>query len=93
MFPIPRLWLIVCAGMLAGCGTMANGLEWGQDATLAPGWGRGDVKRRFTCTPREEETKFFRIKFPMTVTNQEINAKAFSPLDDSLLFTFPFHVC
>lgn len=42
---------------------------------------------------REEKARFFRITFPMTVTNQEINAKSFGPLDDSLLFTFPFHVC
>jgi hypothetical protein len=60
---------------------------------LAPGCEGGDVQRRFTCPPREEKTQFFRIAFPMTVTNQEIHAKSFGPLDDSLLFTFPFHVC
>jgi hypothetical protein len=65
----------------------------GQDATLAPGWGWGDVKRRFTCPLREEKTKLFRIAFSKTVTSQEIHAKLFGPLDDSLLFTFPFHVC
>lgn len=26
--------------LLSGCGTMANGRGWGQDATLAPGWER-----------------------------------------------------
>jgi membrane-associated phospholipid phosphatase len=31
---------IACACSLPGCGTMANGRGWGQDATLAPGWRR-----------------------------------------------------
>ena len=32
--------LILCTFILSACGTMANGRGWGQDATLAPGWGR-----------------------------------------------------
>jgi predicted small secreted protein len=34
------IFLILCASILSACGTMANGRGWGQDATLAPGWGR-----------------------------------------------------
>ena len=36
----PVLLLIACAGIVNGCGIMANGRGWGQDATLAPGWDR-----------------------------------------------------
>ena len=34
--------ILVCviAAMVSGCGTMANGRGWGQDATLSPGWTR-----------------------------------------------------
>jgi membrane-associated phospholipid phosphatase/predicted small secreted protein len=32
--------LILCMFILSACGTMANGRGWGEDATLAPGWGR-----------------------------------------------------
>jgi hypothetical protein len=36
-----KLALVVCSiAMLAGCGTLANGRGWGQDATLFPGWHR-----------------------------------------------------
>ena len=40
-----RKWLSLAlalslATMLAGCGTLANGRGWGQDATLFPGWDR-----------------------------------------------------
>ena len=31
--------LAICA-LFTGCGTLANGRGWGQDATLAPGWPR-----------------------------------------------------
>jgi len=31
---------LAAAAILGGCGTMANGRGWGQDATLAPGWDR-----------------------------------------------------
>ncbi len=34
------LFFLSHAALLAGCGTMANGRGWGQDATLAPGWER-----------------------------------------------------
>jgi len=35
------LALVLCImHMLSGCGTMANGRGWGQDATLFPGWDR-----------------------------------------------------
>jgi hypothetical protein len=39
----PRKWLsfglVLCfVQMLTGCGTLANGRGWGQDATLFPGW-------------------------------------------------------
>jgi membrane-associated phospholipid phosphatase len=34
------LFIAVGLGLLAGCGTMANGRGWGQDATLTPGWER-----------------------------------------------------
>jgi hypothetical protein len=37
---LPVLFLILLAGAVTGCGTMANGRGWGQDATLAPGWAR-----------------------------------------------------
>jgi len=46
MFELPHSkWLnfiLVCfsIAMLAGCGTLANGRGWGQDATLFPGWER-----------------------------------------------------
>jgi len=41
----PRKWLslalVLCfVQMLTGCGTLANGRGWGQDATLFPGWDR-----------------------------------------------------
>jgi hypothetical protein len=32
--------MLCLLGLLCGCGTMANGRGWGQDATLAPGWDR-----------------------------------------------------
>ena len=32
--------LLFIAGVNAGCGTLANGRGWGQDATLTPGWER-----------------------------------------------------
>jgi membrane-associated phospholipid phosphatase len=32
--------ILACACALPGCGTMANGRGWGQDATLALGWSR-----------------------------------------------------
>lgn len=36
-----NLVLMFCSiAMLAGCGTLANGRGWGQDATLFPGWHR-----------------------------------------------------
>jgi hypothetical protein len=36
-----NLALMACSiAMLAGCGTLANGRGWGQDATLFPGWHR-----------------------------------------------------
>ena len=43
--PHQRKWLslalVICIlPLLAGCGTMANGRGWGQDATLFPGWDR-----------------------------------------------------
>jgi membrane-associated phospholipid phosphatase len=31
---------LVLSGIVSGCGTMANGRGWGQDATFAPGWDR-----------------------------------------------------
>ncbi len=35
------LALVLCLGqILTGCGTLANGRGWGQDATLFPGWER-----------------------------------------------------
>jgi membrane-associated phospholipid phosphatase len=35
------LTLVFCSvAMFAGCGTLANGRGWGQDATLCPGWHR-----------------------------------------------------
>ncbi|MHB8067643.1 MAG: phosphatase PAP2 family protein [Desulfobaccales bacterium] len=35
------LALLLCSmGMFIGCGTLANGRGWGQDATLFPGWDR-----------------------------------------------------
>jgi hypothetical protein len=35
------LTLVCCSmAMFAGCGTLANGRGWGQDATLCPGWHR-----------------------------------------------------
>ena len=35
------LTLLLCSlTMLTGCGTLANGRGWGQDATLFPGWDR-----------------------------------------------------
>jgi hypothetical protein len=71
IFSIPCFWLIVCAGMLSGCGTIANVLECGQYATLAPGWEGEEPTQR-------GEDPIFRIKFLMMVTNQEIHVKAFS---------------
>jgi hypothetical protein len=32
--------LVFLASINAGCGTLSNGREWGQDATLSPGWER-----------------------------------------------------
>ncbi len=32
-----RIWLIMLAVLLIGCGTLSNGRRWGQDATLLPG--------------------------------------------------------
>jgi membrane-associated phospholipid phosphatase len=33
------LALVFCSVILRlGCGTLANGRGWGQDATLSPGW-------------------------------------------------------
>jgi hypothetical protein len=40
MSSIASILLILCLCFISGCGTMANGRGWGQDATLAPGWGR-----------------------------------------------------
>src|SRR5512135_2006386 len=40
MSSIASILLILCSCILSACGTMANGRGWGQDATLAPGWGR-----------------------------------------------------
>jgi hypothetical protein len=34
------LMLLFFAGISSGCGTLSNGREWGQDATLSPGWAR-----------------------------------------------------
>lgn len=31
---------LLCLALTSGCGVMANGRGWGQDATLAPGWDR-----------------------------------------------------
>lgn len=43
--PLYGKWInlaLVCGSLalLAGCGTLANGRGWGQDATLSPGWHR-----------------------------------------------------
>ncbi len=37
---LPAGLLLCLACFLSGCGTLANGRGWGQDATLAPGWER-----------------------------------------------------
>jgi membrane-associated phospholipid phosphatase len=38
---LPALLVFSCMGMfLYGCGSMPDNRGWGQDATLAPGWGR-----------------------------------------------------
>ena len=36
-----NLVLVLCSmNVFTGCGTLANGRGWGQDATLCPGWDR-----------------------------------------------------
>jgi len=40
MSSLAPILLILCLCLISACGTMANGRGWGEDATLAPGWGR-----------------------------------------------------
>jgi membrane-associated phospholipid phosphatase len=40
MSSLAAILLILCTFIISACGTTANGRGWGQDATLAPGWGR-----------------------------------------------------
>ena len=35
-----RSAIVLCALLLAGCGTLPDGKGWGEEATLAPGWER-----------------------------------------------------
>ncbi|MGE5173662.1 MAG: phosphatase PAP2 family protein [Betaproteobacteria bacterium] len=47
-----RALVAVFAVVLSGCGTMANGRGWGQDATLAPGWARvGEAALKAATAP------------------------------------------
>ncbi len=46
------LLAMVALGSICGCGVMANGRGWGQDATLAPGWERvGQAARDALLAP------------------------------------------